>query len=83
MNKITASSKEIYDFLGSGYGFNGSEDHAIKLLEEKITSIAMHYAYKAFTAGCRKTAWKVFYLNNFLTEYDEKDQRLIGKLRSK
>lgn len=68
MNKITESSKEIYDLLGSGYGFNGTEEQAIGLLNEKISAIAIHYADKAFAAGRSKTTWRVFCLNNFLTE---------------
>lgn len=68
MNKITESSKEIYDLLGSGYGFNGEEDQAIKFIEEKIQAIAIHYADRAFAAGRSKTTWRVFYLNNFITD---------------
>lgn len=67
MNKISESSKEIYDLLGSCYGFNGTEDHAIKLLEEKITEVAKYYADKAFVSGRSQTPWKVFYVNNFLS----------------
>lgn len=80
MNKITESSKEIYDLLGYGYGFNGSEEQAIKLLEEKISAIAIHYADKAFAAGRSKNTWRVFYLDNFLTEDDQEAIINIGIL---
>lgn len=63
---INKTSNEIYSLLGEGYGFNGSKEDAVKLLEEKITDLVIKYADKAFTAGRSKTPWKVFYVNNFL-----------------
>lgn len=66
MKAINQSSSEIYQALGAGYGFNGSKDEALKLLDEKLTEIAKHYADKAFCAGRSKTPWMVFYANNFV-----------------
>lgn len=59
--------------MGSGYGFNGSEEEAIKLLDEKITDVAKYYADKAFVAGRSKTPWRIFYLTHFLSTNSEEE----------
>lgn len=60
-------AEEIYEKIGSGYGFNGKKEDAINIIESKVEDLVKYYSEKAFVAGRSKTTWKTFYVNNFLT----------------
>jgi hypothetical protein len=65
---IQEKSRQIYEFLGEGYGFNGTEEDAINFLEERIKEVALYYADLAFVAGRSETTWEQFKKDEGLIE---------------
>lgn len=64
--KISELADEIYAILGDGYGFNGSKEEALDILNDKLMAVAKYYADKAFVAGRSQTSYIQFETDNGL-----------------
>lgn len=49
--------KEIYSELGNGYGFNGSDELAIRLIKKRIVPLLNQALEIGFLAGRSKQKW--------------------------